>query len=384
MWYNDLRPDSELTSDKYSLIMLDSKDYSRLMTNEDKKRTISNLIRLKQGISQHIPSKKVDKNLLLGSWNIKNFGKLKDRTAESIYYIAEIISAFDIVAIQEINSNVKQFKKVLRLLGSHWKHTLSDVTEGNSGNDERFGFIYDSRRVTHSGLSGEIVIPPEFMADSPIIRQLKRTPVFTGFESGWKKFSIISVHLHPGDDSNDPDEPTDQEIRDEEVRLLMKILEEKLETSAYEDRNMIILGDTNLYEDDGDIVNRLMQQGFLESDGLKGKFTNTSLNQIYDRIFLNVEHYFKIALDENGQENGGVFNLFEYVYIDTPEEIATYHDLMLAHKDDPSTLTDATKFRTYFNRYWKRNQISDHLPVWIEIETDSSGDFLASKFAKIQ
>ncbi len=379
MWYNDLRPDSELTSDKYSLIMLDNENYSRLLTDEDKQRTISNLVRLKAGITQHIPSKKVDKNLLLGSWNIKNFGRLKDRTAESVYYIAEIINAFDIVAIQEINSNINQFKQVLRLLGSHWKHTLSDVTEGSSGNDERFGFIYDSRRVTHSGLSGEIVIPPEFIENSPIIRQLKRTPSFTGFESGWKKFSIISVHLHPGDDNNDPGEPTDQEIRDEEVRLLMKILEEKLATSAYEDRNMIILGDTNLYEDDGDIVNRLMQQGFVESEGLAGKFTNTSLNQIYDRIFLNVENYFKIATNEDGQENGGVFNLFEYVYIDTADEIALYHELMLEHKDDPSTLTDASKFKTYFNRYWKRNQISDHLPVWIEIETDSSSAFLSSK-----
>jgi len=270
----------------------------------------------------------------------------------------------------------------LRLLGSHWKHTLSDVTEGSSGNDERFGFIYDSRRVTHSGLSGEIVIPPELIADSPIIRQLKRTPSFTGFESGWKKFSIISVHLHPGDGANDPGEPTDQEIRDEEVRLLMEILKEKLDTSAYEDRNMIILGDTNLYEDDGDIVNRLMQQGFVESNGLAGKFTNTSLNQIYDRIFLNVENYFKIATDENGQDKGGVFNLFEYVYINTPDEIANYHDLMLAHKDDPSTLTDEAKFISYFNRYWKRNQISDHLPVWIEIQTDSGGDFLTSKLNK--
>jgi endonuclease/exonuclease/phosphatase family metal-dependent hydrolase len=380
MWYNDLRPDSELITDRYSLIMLDNNSYARLMTDEDKQRTITNLIRLKAGITHHIPSKKVDRNLLLGSWNIKNFGRLRDRTAESIYYIAEIINAFDIIAIQEINSNIDQFKKVLRLLGSHWKHTLSDVTEGASGNDERFGFIYDSRRVTHSGLSGEIVIPPELIENNAIISQLKRTPTFTGFESGWKKFSIISVHLHPGDDGNGPDQPTDQEIRDEEVRLLMKILEEKLDTSAYEDRNMIILGDTNLYEDDDDIVNRLMQQGFVESNGLAGKFTNTSLNQIYDRIFLNVENYFKIATDENGQDKGGVFNLFEYVYINTPAEIANYHDLMLAHKDDPSTLTDDAKFESYFNRYWKRNQISDHLPVWIEIQTDSSGDFLASKF----
>src|SRR5690554_7313333 len=79
------------------------------------------------------------------SWNIKNFGTLKKRTAESLYYIAEIINAFDIVALQEINRELGDFKKVLKLLGSHWKHTFTDVTEGSAGNDERFGFIYDSR-----------------------------------------------------------------------------------------------------------------------------------------------------------------------------------------------------------------------------------------------
>lgn len=384
MWYNDLRPNSELINDQYSLIMLDEENsYQRLMDNEDKKRTIINLQILKQGMTDHVPNKKVDTNLLLASWNLKNFGRIKYRTAESLYYISEIINAFDIVSIQEINSDLDHFKKVMKVLGSHWKYTLSDVTEGSSGNDERFGFIYDSRRVTHSGLSGELVIPPEVVATNPIIKQLKRTPTFTGFESGWKKFSIVSVHLHPGEDGNAPGEPSDHDIRKEEVRLLMNLLTDKLTKMPFEDRNMIILGDTNLYEDDTDIVDLINEQGFVESEGLIDKFTNTSLNQIYDRIFLNVDQYFKIATDETGTERGGVFNLFEYVYKNTPEAIAVYHNLMLAHKGDPSTLTSDAAFTSYFNSYWKRNQISDHLPVWLEIQTDSSESFLSNKLGKI-
>ncbi len=378
MWYNDLRPENELMNDRYSLIMLDSEDnYSRMLAEDEKKRTIANLLRLRNGILANVPRKTVDTNLLLGSWNIKNFGTLKNRTAESLYYIAEIINAFDIVAIQEINSNLSDFKKILRVLGTHWKHTISDVTEGSFGNDERFGFIYDSRRIAHSGLSGEIVIPPELIENNAIINQLKRTPTFTGFESGWRKFSIVSVHLHPGEGSNN------KAIRKEEVRLLMEILKEKLDTSAFENRNMIILGDTNLYEDDDDIVKLITDTEFIESEGLKGKFTNTSLNQIYDRIFLNVDDYFKIAVDENDKEKGGVFNLFDYVYIDSPNEIAKYHQLMLSHKEDPSTLTSNTKFKTYFNRYWKRNQMSDHLPIWLELQTESSDEFLTKTLNKI-
>lgn len=378
MWYNDLRPDSELLNDRYSLIMLDSEDnYGRMLTQEDKKRTITNLLQLRKGISEKIPNKTIDTNLLLCSWNIKNFGTLKDRTGESLYYIAEIINAFDIVAVQEVNRDLSDFKKVMRLLGSHWKYTLSDVTEGNAGNKERFGFIYDSRRVTHSGLSGELVISPELIEDNAIIRQLKRTPTFTGFESGWRKFSIVSVHLHPGDGTSN------QALRKEEVRLLMEILKKKTNIPETEYRNMIVLGDTNLYKDDDDIVQLMTDNGFEESNGLKGKFTNTSLNQIYDRIFLNVDHYFKIAKAPNGNEKADVFNLFDYVYQNTQGQIANYHELMREHKDDPSNLTSDAKFKSYFNRYWKRNQMSDHLPVWLELQTESSDEFLSYKLHKM-
>ncbi|MFT5848838.1 endonuclease/exonuclease/phosphatase family protein [Psychroserpens sp.] len=378
MWYNDLRPDSELLNDRYSLIMLDEADhYKRMLDDPAKKRTLSNLLRLRQGLLANVPKKTVDNNLLLCSWNIKNFGTLKDRTAESLYYIAEIINAFDIVAVQEINRDLSDFKKVLRLLGSHWKYTLSDVTEGNAGNDERFGFIYDSRRVTHSGLSGEIVIAPELAADNAIIRQLKRTPTFTGFESGWRKFSIVSVHLHPGEgDANET-------LRKEEVRLLMEVLDKKISSAAFINRNMIILGDTNLYKDDSAIVELITDHDFIESEALVGRFTNTSLSQIYDRLFLNVNDYFKIAKDDLGNEQGGVFNLFDYVYINTTAEIANYHLLMTSHKDDPSNLTDDASFKSYFNRYWKRNQMSDHLPVWLELQTESSDEFLSSKFRNL-
>lgn len=377
MWYNDLRPDKELVNDKFSLIMLERDDnYSRMLDDDAKQRTISNLLKLREGLFENIPKKTVDTNLLLCSWNIKSFGTLNDRTAESLFYIAEIINAFDIVAVQEINRDLSDFKKVMSVLGSHWKYTISDVTEGNSGNDERFGFIYDSRRVTHSGLSGEIVIAPESVAEDAIIKQLKRTPTFTGFESGWQKFSIVSVHLQPGDSA------ANRALRKEEVRLLMEVLNKKLGSTAFQDRNMIILGDTNLYDDDDAIVKLITDSNFIESDALAGKFTNTSLSQIYDRLFLNVDHYFKIATDDLGNERGGVFNLFDYIYLNTPAEISTYHKQMLLHKEDPSNLIDDISFASYFNRYWKCNQMSDHLPVWLELQTESSDEFLSLEFGR--
>ena len=41
--------------------------------------------------------------------------------------------------------------------------------------------------------------------------------------------------------------------------------------------------------------------------------------------------------------------MFDYVYKNEPDEIANYHELMLKHKDNPTTLTDDAKFKSYFN-----------------------------------
>jgi hypothetical protein len=41
-----------------------------------------------------------------------------------------------------------------------WKYLLTDVTEGEPGNQERMAFLYDSRKVRFGGLAGEVMIPP--------------------------------------------------------------------------------------------------------------------------------------------------------------------------------------------------------------------------------
>jgi exonuclease III len=372
MWYNDLRPIAELVPNKYALTFIEG---DLQMSETDKKRTLENLIVLKSGITEKIPKKEMDRNILLASWNIKEFGHLGERLPESYFYIAEMINAFDIIAVQEIKRSLFDLDIVMRLLGSHWSYIITDVTEGRSGNKERFGYIYDNRRVQHSGLSGELVIPPDMVDPLLNVAQLKRTPSITGFESGWKKFAIVGLHLHPGNDADD------KELRKEEVRLLMEIYKEKVKNKHLWNENIVILGDTNIYGDNSDIVALFTDEGFEECDGLLGKPTNTSLTESYDRLFLNLDRYFKLMKDKNDAEKGDVFHLFDYVFTDASRPL--YHNYMLAHKNDPSTLDSDSAFESYFQRYWKRNQISDHLPVWIEIEADSSSDFLKSKMNRI-
>ncbi len=60
--------------------------------------------------------------------------------------------------------------------------------------------------------------------------------------------------------------------------------------------------------------------------------------------------------------------------------LVQYKEFMLAvYGGGKDLANDANALEVYLNRYWKRNQISDHNPIWFEINTDSSGRFLAGK-----
>ncbi|WP_300455969.1 endonuclease/exonuclease/phosphatase family protein [Desulfobacula sp.] len=363
-WYNDLRPEKDHDRKEYSLVFPG-------LSDNDRRAILPNLLHLRAALAERIPVKKNDHNLLLASWNIKEFGHLDKRLPESYMYIAEIISKFDLIAIQEIKSTLKDLLIVMKLLDNNFGYVITDVTEGNDGNSERFGYIYDKRKVIPSGLSGEITLWDEITQDSPI-RQLKRSPAITGFKAGWKSFIIINIHLHPGNNADD------KSLRKEEVRLLIKAIEEKIKRGHLWNENIILLGDTNLYRNNEDIIQLFHDSKFKESEGLEGKVTNVSNNEIYDRIFLRTNDFFQL-IHKNGKENGDVFNVYDHVFTEASRR--DYHDVMIHQKDDASNLTSDTAFRTYYHRYWKRNQVSDHNPVWIEILIDSSDLFLSQNLS---
>ena len=86
-----------------------------------------NLELLKQDLDAKIPSKRLDKNLLIASWNIRTFGDLTrkwdsddsdspQRDLHSVLCIAEIIKRFDVIAIQEVRANIRALRDVCTFL----------------------------------------------------------------------------------------------------------------------------------------------------------------------------------------------------------------------------------------------------------------------------
>jgi len=372
-WYNDLRPKNDENKKDFALVFPD-------MKISEKKRCIRKILELRQAISQEVSPKKTDGNLLISSWNIKEFGHNTQRLAESYFYIAEILNAFDLIIVQEIKSSLKDLEIVMRLLGSDWDYLINDITEGNDGNSERSAYIYNKKRVQFAGLAGEITFRAELSTGSSV-KQLKRAPYITGFTSGWKKFAIINLHLQPGGT------PANLKRRKKEIQLLHDAMKEKIEKDRLWSENLILAGDMNLYHStptkvmDAPSIKLINDADFVELTSLVGKDTNASKSQAYDRMFFHVNKFFKIKLDNSGNEIGGVFDFFDHIY--TPSERGTYKTAMIKAYTGIKDMTDANNLNKYYTNTWKRNQISDHFPIWAEIITDSSEDFLKEKLNEL-
>lgn len=368
--YNDLRPELDFEDKDFELV------FPGGLSPEVKKRTIEYLLKLRKGLGDQVGARKTDRNLLIASWNIKEFGHTKQRLPESYYYTAEIMSRFDLIVVQEVKSTLKDLHIVMRILGEDWSYIINDITEGSAGNRERSAYIFNKRRVEFAGLAGEIVLWDDLTANSAL-KQLKRTPYITGFRSGWKTFAIICLHLEPGDGSSSI------ALRREEVKLLLAALQEKKSKKRLFTDKLILAGDFNFYSGatkDDPTVQLITDAGYKEVQGLLGIDTNASETDRYDRLFLATDDdYFTLAINDQGVENGGVFNPFDFVFKHDEREM--YKQQMKDVYGGGGNLDDPDDLEEYFRVYWRKNQISDHYPIWFELIIDSSDEFLKEKLA---
>lgn len=238
-----------------------------------------------------IPPKRLDRNLLIATWNIRAFGDLTRewhsapgqsprRDLASILSIAEIISRFDVVAIQEAKSNLRALRDTLKKLGENWSMILTDVSRGASGNDERMAFFFDTRRVKLSGLACELVVPSEWtkeIGEEALKEQFARTPYAVGFRSCNQTFVLVTLHILFGKKEKE---------RLPELKAIARWMADWARRMNDYEQNFIAMGDFNI-EERGD----LLAQTFL-SEGL---FIPNDLEQVTRSIFDETKFYDHIA-----------------------------------------------------------------------------------------
>jgi hypothetical protein len=322
----------------------------------ERKRTTEGIRALRVGLSTAgVPPRNLSRSALVATWNIREFDSAKfgDRTPESFYYIAEVVDHFDLVAIQEVREDLRGLKRLQALLGGWWKYLVTDITIGRSGNGERLAFLYDNRKVTFSGLAGEIVLPDR---DKRPVLQFARTPFICGFRAGWSTFSLCTVHVYYGTaKKNDP-------RRVAEISHLAEVLAVRGKADPRrisEPENIVVLGDFNIFSRDDSTFEALTSAGFVvppELQSIPG--SNVDKNKHYDQIaFMARPGRFGTT------GKAGVFDFYEHVFRSDQER--EYRTLM--------TRTGGAK--TGY-RQWRTYQMSDHLVMWCELAIDYSEQYL--------
>lgn len=326
----------------------------RRQTDVDRSRTVQALTALRAGLKQLPP--KGPGNFLLATWNIREFGgkKFRGRIDDALYCIAECISRFDLVAVQEVRQDLVALKRVMRLLGRDWDYIYNDVSFADAGNGERLAFLFNRSRVRFTGLAGELVLPSK--AATELVAQIARTPFLCGFQSGWAKFNLCTVHIYYGEGKKDDPK------RIEEIDLTARLLADKaksyinLESSAdYSPENLVLLGDFNIFGREDATFQALTKNKFVIPEPLlrQTKGSNVAQDKFYDQIAFFKETRGIKAI------SAGVFDFYKYVF------------------NDPALYKDLMPPKAAFNT-WRTYQLSDHLIMWTEFDVDRTDDYLKS------
>jgi endonuclease/exonuclease/phosphatase family metal-dependent hydrolase len=280
-----------------------------------------------------VPSSKLDETLNIATWNIREFGK-KARSAAAIHYIAEILGEFDLISIAELRDNLGDLGKVLTILGPYWRVIYSDALEDSGGNDERIGFIYDKRAVAFTGFAATATPPRTKVGDLYLPKfDWWREPFMASFSAGLFDFVLLAAHAQWGTPAG----------RVAELKSLAEWVDLKKKEKTCEDKDLIVVGDFNI--DTPDQLAALTSMGLQMPAALKGKTYGTNLAQ--DKRYDQILHY--PDFPQNFSNQAGVVDF----YSGGTQEL--FPDL------------DKTAF-TF--------QMSDHLPLWMQINTDIEGEEL--------
>ena len=334
-----------------------------------RKRAAAGLLSLRRRLRKEVPPRTVEETLLLATWNIREFGRNKmfgARLDESIQYIAEIINHFDLVAVQEVKENLGDLKKLIRVLGDWWEYIVTDMVAGSAGNTERIAFLYDTRKVRFDHVAGEVTLPEE----KGNYWQLARTPFLCTFRTGWRRFSLCSVHIYYGESK-----PLDKR-RLQEIDKLSAFLADKNSKRQKDDNGepetIILLGDFNIFDTEDKTFQALKKNKFTVP--IVGK-TNLGEDKYFDQIAFHDPRNLLWPKERDvpikDVPRTGIFRFLPSVFRD--QDLESYDPEMLA--------TCGAKYKNnknkkgFYNK-WRTFQMSDHCPLWVELRIDFSDRFI--------
>jgi hypothetical protein len=199
-------------------------------------------------------------------------------------------------------------------------------------------FLFDTRKVSLSGLACELVIPedPRKPRKHSLDKQFARTPYAVGFKSGDKTFILVTLHVIYGNKS---------ERKPELEAIATWLADWALDVNSW-DHNLITLGDFNIDRKGDVLYDAFTSTGLRSPDDLNHCMRtifsvpgSPDTHKFYDQIawFTGVDNKPALSLK---YQRGGNFDFTNFVL----------------------TNRGLTKRQLSWH-------ISDHLPMYVEFET---------------
>ncbi len=231
--------------------------------------------------SRQIPEKKDDK-LLIATWNIANLG-LQKRWNEHYKIIAEVLSWFDVIAIQEVNDNLEGLYNIELELPNHYELVFSD----KGGNNERSVFVFDNRKLDRLQLVAEVAVPPKDYRHIKLkdvtsgFKGFDRTPYLCSFQWNNHKLIFITAHSFFGSEKK-----VDVERRSLEAYAISRYADLRKNSKYAFSKNIITMGDFNIpkIEVGNQTYDALMARGLKLPDHSTKIYSNINNDKQYDQI----------------------------------------------------------------------------------------------------
>ena len=364
------------------------------------KNDVADMIKIIE--DEKIPDSINDKTIKIATWNIRNFGGTRKQV--SLHHIAEVLNCFELTAITELRENTQDLEKVMKILGPYWKVIYSDSNMDDKGNKERIGYLYDGRVIEFTGLAAEAdpirenfatkeqlekriqsskkITPKEkdklieilqdlnesiklelYVEIEDFVEQIKkkfkatkkklkyvikrvkktgefrathewwRSPYLVSFKAGQFDFMMLAAHVKWGSK-----EKIDIERRRIALEKLADWVKKRREQEHVKDKDIIVLGDFNIPNRKSKLWKAMIKHGLDTHSSILNDDHGSTLSpgKRYDQIFYHSENEHRI-------KKGGILNLY------------------------PKKVKKPYKKMTKGQFEW---QISDHFPLWIQIDVE--------------
>jgi endonuclease/exonuclease/phosphatase family metal-dependent hydrolase len=327
------------------------------ITDRPPANTRAELTALRRQLSREIP-KKNDRNLLIATWNIREFGGLTEkwkatdkdspkRDLHSLLCIAEIVSRFDVAAIQEVQFDVHALREMLRGLGRDYTVILTDAVVDDEGDDERLAFVFDRSRLEVSGLACELVVPLNWtqkkkpkigIEQGALGRQFARTPYAVEFKRKGATFVLVTLHVTWSGATKQA-----KKNREEELSAIARWLRAWAKDRNSWNQNLICLGDFNIDRYKSDLWQAFTSTGLTVPEPIARPRTigGEPLKGFYDQIAWFTEdraaEHPLLSLDFTGEAK-----MFDW--------------------------SETVLAKSGLTKGQKSYRMSDHYPLWAEFE----------------